>query len=540
MTPAHSKTQDQQLSANTMCTATLRNGGDQRMNPSMTSNKESQNPKMKNMPVMTPKELILDADNSSLSIYRMYQRKSYLPQSQRIANIAWRIQNRKLARFRQLRSASHPSESFTAQSLGVTEGIEDLNDPNLDEFDYVAHIRRISQEEYGLSKNQKQLQNSTQDISEQEQNSKGKVVPQVSPLNHHILHSQSLFSNYSATPMRVQTTKSNSIASPESNANSLTSQSSSVFSSNMKTSTVANKTDPNFLSSYINSLENSLQQEYKTSNASPAKLKQQKGPPSTTTTPSSSSSSHQQHKNLQCTNCQTRTTPLWRKSSSGDLLCNACGLFYKLHGVLRPLSNNINSNSATKNNSNDTNNVPISTKKVNDRTIMNNNMNLFNFVKESASEDIPMSHEQRSSTSSTIPISPTLVSHHHHLHQYPEQEFTPSDSHQRSGLVNMDSFLQDPNMGHDGKNTNSNDVGNIDDIDKLLNANLFQSESFTIGGINSRSQQGVHTDNDHDMYDFNQMGEMGINDEVLMDTSGDSKSNNWNWLDFGPSSTKHT
>ncbi|KAF8587979.1 glucocorticoid receptor-like (DNA-binding domain) [Ramaria rubella] len=39
-----------------------------------------------------------------------------------------------------------------------------------------------------------------------------------------------------------------------------------------------------------------------------------------------------------CTNCQTTTTPLWRRDPEGQPLCNACGLFYKLHGVVRPLS----------------------------------------------------------------------------------------------------------------------------------------------------------------------------------------------------------
>lgn len=39
-----------------------------------------------------------------------------------------------------------------------------------------------------------------------------------------------------------------------------------------------------------------------------------------------------------CTNCFTQTTPLWRRNPEGAPLCNACGLFLKLHGVVRPLS----------------------------------------------------------------------------------------------------------------------------------------------------------------------------------------------------------
>ncbi|KAI7847706.1 hypothetical protein BDC45DRAFT_472205 [Circinella umbellata] len=39
-----------------------------------------------------------------------------------------------------------------------------------------------------------------------------------------------------------------------------------------------------------------------------------------------------------CANCETTTTPLWRRDTEGQPLCNACGLFLKLHGVVRPLS----------------------------------------------------------------------------------------------------------------------------------------------------------------------------------------------------------
>lgn len=37
-----------------------------------------------------------------------------------------------------------------------------------------------------------------------------------------------------------------------------------------------------------------------------------------------------------CQNCGTSTTPLWRRNELGATLCNACGLFLKLHGRARP------------------------------------------------------------------------------------------------------------------------------------------------------------------------------------------------------------
>ena len=34
-----------------------------------------------------------------------------------------------------------------------------------------------------------------------------------------------------------------------------------------------------------------------------------------------------------CANCQTNTTTLWRRNAQGEPVCNACGLYFKLHGV---------------------------------------------------------------------------------------------------------------------------------------------------------------------------------------------------------------
>ncbi|XP_071143107.1 transcription factor GATA-4-like isoform X8 [Mytilus edulis] len=41
---------------------------------------------------------------------------------------------------------------------------------------------------------------------------------------------------------------------------------------------------------------------------------------------------------LSCANCHTSTTTLWRRNNEGEPVCNACGLYYKLHGVNRPLA----------------------------------------------------------------------------------------------------------------------------------------------------------------------------------------------------------
>ena len=54
--------------------------------------------------------------------------------------------------------------------------------------------------------------------------------------------------------------------------------------------------------------------------------------------PADASANNDEIKQTECFNCHALKTPLWRKDPQGKTLCNACGLFLKLHGTTRPLS----------------------------------------------------------------------------------------------------------------------------------------------------------------------------------------------------------
>ncbi|KAG0166662.1 hypothetical protein DFQ28_000852 [Apophysomyces sp. BC1034] len=110
------------------------------------------------------------------------------------------------------------------------------------------------------------------------------------------------------------------------------------------------------------------------------------------------------HLQNQCHNCATTTTPLWRRSPQGEPLCNACGLFYKLHGIQRPLK--LKTDIIKKRNRAGQNEPG------NERTpkhrIRRTNFNMINepkVLKESPSPTLPL-NDRRRANSHTIHIAP--------------------------------------------------------------------------------------------------------------------------------------
>lgn len=84
--------------------------------------------------------------------------------------------------------------------------------------------------------------------------------------------------------------------------------------------------------------------------------------PSRPASPTGSKSAEQSGVATICTNCFTQTTPLWRRNPDGQPLCNACGLFLKLHGVVRPLS--LKTDVIKKRNRGSANSLPVGSSRV--------------------------------------------------------------------------------------------------------------------------------------------------------------------------------
>lgn len=372
-------------------------------------------------------DLIQDDDNASMDIFKMYQHKSYLPHNQRISNLAWRIQNRKIlvnngnstksnigskegsGKVTTNAGVSKPMvrrdsgsknnnltksgvSTTTAPSSNILNSInkstkikqESSNEPSLDDFDYVAHIRRISQEESKVDLINARATitvNDGKNESMEDEQSSNYLSTYINNLESNLKNSSLMQPPTGATST---TTTSISQMSP---ANMQHSRSISGIFAPFATKPTTSSSSP--LVTTPGPLQHSANPNKATAAATATTA-------STTTHSSPSSSSamsisgrsngllnNGRKKILQCTNCETRTTPLWRKSNNGDLLCNACGLFYKLHGTLRPLRNNDNNKNNNNNNSNSTNNSysagdvsKLKMRNSDDKIIGNTNINL--------------------------------------------------------------------------------------------------------------------------------------------------------------------
>lgn len=372
-------------------------------------------------------ELVRDADDAAFKIFSMYQNKRYLPHSQRVANIAWRIHNQK---------------TLSANRARVTKPRHTPHkpDPAVDDFDYVAHIRRISQEEYG----QPRAHLSRTDPAD--------LPPSVSTA--------------SALPGLTPTA-----GPPQADPHD-----------------ASDAPATSFLLLYINLLESTLKHDYKLAQ------RQLRGPAALTPAPLVRLETTKPA--LQCTNCHTRTTPLWRKTNHGDVLCNACGLFYKLHGILRPLNNSAAAPPglvAMARLATGPVFLPVvaPTKRSMDSAISVSNARLFLRLLEDLDGNV---------LSSSVPA---FGSAEHH----PDATAAFLDFQAASPLhmAPMDDVAASAPAS--------------DDIDKLLNMNLFLLDPVVLGDDYSEGH-----------FNFG----MEATDEILIDEPALRTGGTWNWLDFGP------
>lgn len=99
--------------------------------------------------------------------------------------------------------------------------------------------------------------------------------------------------------------------------------------------------------------------------------------------PGGSKGGEQNNAQTTCANCFTQTTPLWRRNPEGQPLCNACGLFLKLHGVVRPLS--LKTDVIKKRNRNSTNNLAVGASRAGKKTSRKNSVQQASITSPSSS-----------------------------------------------------------------------------------------------------------------------------------------------------------
>lgn len=162
------------------------------------------------------------------------------------------------------------------------------------------------------------------------------IMSEIKRLNR---ESESIEFTKLASDDKIVRKKSPTDSSNSSHSSNLSTSSSSKFKPISPPNTAPSTIAPKSLIS-SNSSSTSVQTPPSSSNL-PNKIQieaRQSAAKSTSLLSSSAPVSNVQKTLTKCNNCGTTKTPLWRKDPSGNILCNACGLFLKLHGTMRPLS----------------------------------------------------------------------------------------------------------------------------------------------------------------------------------------------------------
>ncbi|GAV54631.1 hypothetical protein ZYGR_0AN00990 [Zygosaccharomyces rouxii] len=185
---------------------------------------------------------------------------------------------------------------------------------------------------------------------------------------------------------------------------------------------------------------------------------------------------------IQCYNCKTNKTPLWRRDAQGNTMCNACGLFQKLHGTMRPLSlksdvikkrntkkrtekekqtqeNGIQSNNNNNNNNNNSSSGGNNTKSSRQSTRRNTRGSLYGTSDNGIASRFPVLAQ-----SITVPVTSfetgvagsPIVSSLENRSQLPQASSQSQPQYERQQHVSTESLNPNNLMDHNKKMANSN------------------------------------------------------------------------------------
>ncbi|CAD6626390.1 HLJ1_G0050130.mRNA.1.CDS.1 [Saccharomyces cerevisiae] len=301
----------------------------------------------------------LDPDlNLNKEIWDLYSSaQKILPDSNRILNLSWRLHNRtSFPRINRIMQHSNSIMDFSASPFasGVNAagpGNNDLDDTDTDNQQFFLSDMNL---------NGSSVFENVFDDDDDDDDVETHSIVHSDLLNDMDSASQRASHNASGFPNFLDTSCSSSFDDhfiftnnlPFLNNNSINNNHSHNSSHNNNSPSIANNTNANTntnTSASTNTNSPLLRRNPSPSIVKPGsrrnssvrkkkpalkKIKSSTSVQSSATPPSNTSS----NPDIKCSNCTTSTTPLWRKDPKGLPLCNACGLFLKLHGVTRPLS----------------------------------------------------------------------------------------------------------------------------------------------------------------------------------------------------------